>query len=833
VNRTLSTKYAIRFASLLAVLIVVLISLAGFIAFGVTQDLHKQLKSTFSQAQIINQKEALVESSNYLSNRLFNPLYNLDITNLNAEIHQISRWLPTRYILILDKNGYVLTDGSGANPRYGENVKLPPRLTPDSPIFLHTEKGGEFFFAIGYAHETAGFAKVGISSTLFQKSMVNLGKELDIIWKNFAGTMAMLGAAGIGLTMILCFYLSWRLSRSLSRPLAEMGRAADQFAAGNLDHQLVADTSDEVGDLARSLNKMAGDLKKTGHLLSKAQEMAGLGSWEWNRGSNQLILSSSAYQIMGVNQRNFKPTLDNLLSLLKPDERIRIARALNLSLKKPVSIEFAFLRNNEERIVHLQGEPVSGNKPHPEGCIGTIQDVTEQRRSEKKMTYLANYDTLTDLPNRNLFQERLAHAITQANRNDSSVALLFIDLDRFKDINDSLGHHIGDKLLNSVAIRLLKVLRESDTVARLGGDEFTIILENLESPQYAAGIAQKVLEKLSRSFLIEGRELFITASIGITIYPRDATDISALLKNADTAMYLAKDEGKGTYRFFTPELNLQAHQRMALENNLRRAMEKRDFELHYQPQLDLSTGRIVAMEALLRWRHNGELIRPDEFIPVLEETGMLTELTGWILKESCTRANQWQDAGFEDLTIAINLSPKQLQQKDLIDMLQKTLKLTGLSAGHLELEITENSLVNQEKANSNLSRIKELGIKLAVDDFGTGYSSLSYLKLFKIDTLKIDRSFVRDILTDKNDALIISAVVALSGHLGITPVAEGVETPEQASLLKNLGCDIAQGYLFSKPLPPEQLLEWATSQQVFKLNPKTIAFPSAQLSSSS
>ena len=357
--------------------------------------------------------------------------------------------------------------------------------------------------------------------------------------------------------MMLCFYLSWRLSRSISKPLAEMSRAADQFATGNLEHQLNIQTNDEVGTLAKALNKMAGNLKKTSQLLSKAQEMAGLGSWEWNRTTNQLAFSSGAFQILGIKQKNSELRLEYLLAMLRPDDRSRVSRSLNLSRKKNISVEFTLLRNNQERLIHLQGEPVVTGNGHTGGCIGTIQDVTEQRRSEKKMIYLANYDTLTDLPNRNLFQERLTHAINQANRNSSSVALLFIDLDRFKAINDSLGHHVGDKLLNSVAIRLLKVLRECDSVARLGGDEFTVILEDLDSPQYAAMVAQKVLDKLSRSFILEGRELFITASIGITIFPRDAEDTGTLLKNADTAMYLAKDEGKGTYRFYTPELNVR------------------------------------------------------------------------------------------------------------------------------------------------------------------------------------------------------------------------------------------------------------------------------------
>jgi len=829
VNRTLSTKYAIRFAGLLALLIVVLLCLAGFSGLALTRNLHNELKNTFSQAQILNQKETLLESANYLSNRLLNPLFDLDITSINVEISHLRRWLPASTVLILDKDGRILSDGSDTNPRYGEKIAVPPIVKPYSPILLQTEVGKELFFAIGFADEVAGYAQISLDNKLFSTSVDTLEKDLETLWSNFRASLATLAAIGISLTMVLCFYLSWRLSHSLSKPLAEMSRAADQFAAGNLEHQLSAPTNDEIGDLARALNKMATNLKKSDQLLSKAQEMAGLGSWEWNRATNELILSSGTFQIMGIKKQNFEPSLDSLLAMLKPEERIRVGRALNLSQKKNISVEFTFLRNSEERLILLQGEPVTPSKDHPGGCVGTIQDVTEQRHSEKRMSYLANYDTLTDLPNRNLFQERLVHALNQAGRNSSSVAILFIDLDRFKAINDGLGHHIGDKLLNSVAIRLLKVLRESDTIARLGGDEFTVILENLESPQYAAMIAQKVLDKLSRSFHIEGRELFITASIGITIYPRDAADMGTLLKNADTAMYLAKEEGKGTYRFFTPELNVQAHKRMNLENSLRKAMEKREFEIHYQPQLNLASGELTAMEALLRWNHKGRWIPPDEFIPVLDETGMLSELTGWMLKETCTRTCQWHNAGFLNLRVAVNLTAKQVQQKDLVSLLRRTLKLTGLPAENLELEITENALVNQKAADSNLSHIKKLGVKLAVDDFGTGYSSLSYLKMFNVDTLKIDRTFIRDILTDKNDALIISAVVALSGHLGITTVAEGVETQEQADMLQKLGCDIVQGYLFSRPLPSEKLLDWARARHGFMGETETSTFHSAQL----
>ncbi|MBN2428756.1 MAG: EAL domain-containing protein [Deltaproteobacteria bacterium] len=814
VNRTISTKYATRFAGLLAVLIVGALCLAGFTGLALTRDLHRELKSTISRAQIVNQKEILLESTNYLSNRLFNPLFNLDISSINDEINHIKILIPSSSVLILDKNGQILTDGRDGTPRYGEKINVPPMVKPNAPILLQTEAGKDLFFAIGFDDEIAGYTRIHLDNNLFNASIATLEKELENLWANFRQSLAILAAMGVSLTMMLGFYLSWRLSRSISKPLAEMGHAADQFATGNLEHQLNIQTNDEVGALAKALNKMAGNLKKTSQLLSKAQEMAGLGSWEWNRVTNQLVLSSGAFQILGITQKNSELRVEYLLAMLRPDARSRVSRALNLSRKKNISVEFTFLRNNQERLIHLQGEPVAASNGHPGGCIGTIQDVTEQRRSEKKMTYLANYDTLTDLPNRNLFQERLTHAINQANRNSSSVALLFIDLDRFKAINDSLGHHIGDKLLNSVAIRLLKVLRECDSVARLGGDEFTVILEDLDSPQYAAMVAQKVLDKLSRSFILEGRELFITASIGITIYPRDAEDTGTLLKNADTAMYLAKDEGKGTYRFYTPELNVLAHKRMDLENSLRKAIEKREFEIHYQPQLNLETGELTAMEALLRWRHKGRWIPPDEFIPVLDETGMLSELTGWMLKETCTRTSQWRNAGFRNVKIAVNLTAKQVQQEDLINLLQRTLKLTGLPPENLELEITENALVNQKAADSNLSHIKRLGVKLAVDDFGTGYSSLSYLKLFNVDTLKIDRAFIRDILTDKNDALITSAVVALSKHLGITTVAEGVETQEQADLLHKLGCNIVQGFLFSRPLPAEQFLDWAQCHHV-------------------
>jgi len=430
----------------------------------------------------------------------------------------------------------------------------------------------------------------------------------------------------------------------------------------------------------------------------------------------------------------------------------------------------------------------------------------ERRQAETRLDQLAHYDTLTGLPNRSLFRERLERALAHAERGARQVALMFLDLDRFKLINDTLGHEAGDLLLKGVAQRLRACVRQEDTVARLGGDEFTVIMEHVGHVDDIAQIAQKILDGLAPPMQIGGHEVFASSSIGIAIYPTDARSMEALIQNADTAMYRAKDRGRNTYQFYAPEMNQRTLEHLELENALRRALERGEFLLYYQPKVDLSTRMICGMEALLRWqRPEVGLVSPGVFVPMLEETGLIDAVGAWVMHEACAQNKAWQAAGLPAVCVAVNLSPRQFLRSDIEGIVRQALADTGLEPHLLELEVTEGMLMHDpEHAAGILERIQAMGVThIDIDDFGTGYSSLAYIKRFPISTVKIDQSFVRGIPHDEEDAAIASAVIAMAHSLRMRAIAEGVENEAQLAFLEGLDCDEIQGYYFSKPLPAE------------------------------
>ena len=430
-----------------------------------------------------------------------------------------------------------------------------------------------------------------------------------------------------------------------------------------------------------------------------------------------------------------------------------------------------------------------------------------RKQAEEKVRFVASHDALTALPNRVMFAQRLDHALAQAQRHGRRLAVLFIDLDRFKVINDTLGHDFGDRLLREVARRLSAALRQSDTVARLGGDEFVVLLEDISDPMYVAAVAQKLIAALAEGYLLADREYHVTASVGASTYPDDAADAQALLKNADIAMYRAKEQGRNTFQFYSSHLNLHSVQRLNLESGLRRALERDELVLHYQPQVDLRSGRITGVEALVRWRHPElGLLPPGRFIAIAEETGVIVPIGEWVVKSACTAQRAWIDSGLAPLRIAVNLSARQFLRGDLPRDIRNVLGATGCDPACLELEITESMVMEDpERVVALLQQIREIGVRVAIDDFGTGHSSLAYLKRFPVDNLKIDRSFVSDIPADRGDAAITQAVIAMGHSLGMRVIAEGVETRAQHDFLLAQNCDEYQGYFFSKPLPEPEL----------------------------
>jgi diguanylate cyclase (GGDEF)-like protein len=427
-------------------------------------------------------------------------------------------------------------------------------------------------------------------------------------------------------------------------------------------------------------------------------------------------------------------------------------------------------------------------------------------QAEEAVKFVATHDALTGLPNRVMFNQRLTHALAQAQRYGRRLAVLFIDLDRFKIINDTLGHESGDVLLREVAARLTDNLRTTDTVARLGGDEFVVLVEEVADPLYLAGVAQKLITALSAGFPLSGQEYHVTASIGVSTYPDDGEDQQTLLKNADIAMYRAKEQGRNSFQFYSAQMNVHSVERLSLESGLRRALERNELTLHYQPQVDIRRGHITGMEALARWQHPElGLVPPDKFIHIAEETGLIVPIGQWVLQTACELQRVWHGLGIPDVRVAVNLSPRQFVHGDLLKEVLRALEQTGCLASCLELEITEGMVMhNPQRAVALLNQLKEMGVRVAIDDFGTGYSSLAYLKRFPIDSLKIDRSFILDIPGDKDDAAITQAVIAMAHSLELKVIAEGVETREQFNFLRKYRCDEMQGYYFSKPLPADQ-----------------------------
>ncbi len=439
--------------------------------------------------------------------------------------------------------------------------------------------------------------------------------------------------------------------------------------------------------------------------------------------------------------------------------------------------------------------------------VCSFLDVTEGRRAEEEIEHLAYHDSLTGLPNRLLFVDRIEVALSKARYSRESLMVLVVDLDRFKLINDSMGHKAGDALLQQTGARLRHSVQDGDTVARLGGDQFLVLMPRIGSPSSIPVIGERILEVIRRPYRIDGRELFVTASIGISLFPDDGDDVQTLLSSADTAMNRVKREGRDAFMLYRPDMNARARERMKLETALRRALERTEFHLAYQPQIDLLTGRIVGVEALLRWRRGEKVVvPPSDFISILEETGLIVSIGEWVLRTACAQVKAWHDEGFTEMRVAVNLSARQFQHASLVDTIRRLLRETGFPARSLLLEITES--VAMERAAGSLAKLAELkglGVQLALDDFGTGYSSLAYLKRFPIDVLKIDQSFVRGVEFDAKDAALGATAIAMAHGLDLRVIAEGVETEGQREFLVRQRCDEIQGFLVSRPLTPEAL----------------------------
>lgn len=577
--------------------------------------------------------------------------------------------------------------------------------------------------------------------------------------------------------------------------------------------------------------KLSSDvLRSSAEKLGNAQRIARLGLWEWNLKTHSMTCSEGCSRVLGLKDNSCVQNWQGLLNCIEESDRhnVRIFAEEAIELKDPFNIEFSIRTGVDDslRRIRLEAELDATNTGKSGHVHGTIQDITERANTEKQIHNLAYYDLVTGLPNRAQLNQQLHYTLQLALRNNTKFALLFLDLDHFKQVNDTLGHDAGDELLKQVSTRLTSVVREADiiststsrveelgsqhTVARLGGDEFVVLLGQISRAEDAARIAERIGHEIGERYDINGHDVAVTTTIGISVYPSDGEDSESLMKSADVAMYHAKESGRNGFQFYSRDIHEKALARFSAENELKKAIEDEDLTIVYQPKICFSTGFVIGVEALVRWDHaQSGFIKPDDFIPLAEETGLILPLGRWVMRTAAKQMQEWVEEGMAPLAIAVNCSSVQFKRGDMLKDIKDALVFSDLDPKHLEIEITESLLMDEfEESCQLLQGMKELGVQVSIDDFGTGFSSLSYLKNLPVDKLKIDKTFVGNLCTDTGDVAIVSAIITLSHHMNLSVVAEGVETEEQFAVLRNLKCNEGQGYLFGKPMDASVFREW-------------------------
>jgi diguanylate cyclase (GGDEF)-like protein/PAS domain S-box-containing protein len=553
------------------------------------------------------------------------------------------------------------------------------------------------------------------------------------------------------------------------------------------------------------------ELRRSEERMRIAMKAAKIGFWDLDVIKDEHVWSDTCKALLGV-APDSPANYQSLMNAVHPDDWKMMQTEINGAIQEKRDYVVEYRVTWPDNSVHWRtssGQAFYDDTGRVTRMSGITMDIDDRKLAEERVQFLAYYDALTGLPNRTLLRDRLAKAFAGARRQKYKVALLFLDLDRFKDINDSLGHSVGDLLLQEVAERLRRWGREQDTVARVGGDEFLIVLTGLKDVMDVAVAAERLMDAMTAEFAVQGRSLSIGCSVGISIFPEHGTAADDLIKNADAAMYCAKGAGRNNFRFYTENMNAQAVERLTLENGLRLALDKKELFLVYQPQMDMATGKIIGLEVLLRWQHSElGLLPPDKFIRIAENSGLILRIGEWVLRTACSQARKWQDEGLPAATVAVNVSAVQFRQEDFCELIRRVLQETGLAPEYLELELTESLLLSSADVTfSVLQKLKGMGLKLAIDDFGTGYSSFSYLRQFRVSKIKIDRSFVQDVAVNADDAAITAAIISMAKSLNLKVIAEGVENEAQMSFLQAHHCDEIQGYYFSKPLAVENVAD--------------------------
>ncbi|UZE97720.1 bifunctional diguanylate cyclase/phosphodiesterase [Alkalimarinus alittae] len=704
-------------------------------------------------------------------------------------------------------------------------IQLRLNVYPDSEIVL-----GELDSNISTVSHT--FPLIHNSEEIYTLGELTIVASMEGIYENLKRKVFVILTTQAFKTFFISILILWIFQYLVTRHLGRMAEYAQSLNIKHLDKPLVLDRentkfneSDELSQVTNAINSMRltliDDLQKQYESENEIRKL----SLALEQSPSSVLICDRSWKIEYINTKFSQLTGFELNDVISQHPR---------DINGDVSTQHAQLWDNiqlqVERVGVWQGEihntrkggerfweqsiitPIKDNEGRPNHYLILGEDISIRKRYEQQLLRQANYDILTGLPNRMLALDRLKLALAQARRDDHKVGLMFLDLDNFKHINDTMGHDNGDSLLIEASRRISSCLRGTSTVARLGGDEFLVILPSLDDDAAAEQVAERILQTFTPPFILTNQEVFISTSIGIAIYPTDSDTSSTLLQHADAAMYQAKDKGKSSFQRFSPEMNQDSHERLQIETRLRRALELEELELYYQPIVQASTGKIIGAEALIRWNNPTlGIISPDKFIPLAEETGLIVPIGDWVLNTACKDIKHWQQTTGMNLTIAVNVSPRQFRDGGFIETVNQVLSETQLDPQFLELEITERLILDKSIETSGIFKhLDEKGIKLSIDDFGTGYSALGYLKSYPFDTLKIDKSFVQDVIESSEDAALVTAIITMAHSLGLKVIAEGVEEAPQLGFLNQHNCDYAQGYFFSRPVPAEDFNNWLT-----------------------
>ncbi|MEW8251832.1 MAG: EAL domain-containing protein [Candidatus Thiodiazotropha sp.] len=812
--RSLQFRYTVAIGTGIVIVTLILATLFFFQSKELLSNIKSTTASTMSSALHEEAKKRLLNLSAILSEDLANPLYNFDMLAIYQLLQSVANLDDIAYVMVIDPEGVIVHDGTELLVNYGKPIEEREILdwirTRSTPHLINAEEVMEIVTPVLIGDERLGWVRIALFKKVQLENTANLTKQLSVLTSESHQRERYLLIFVTLFLLLLGLLLAVFISKRLVSPIRQLTDYVKRVGEGAYGIELKKSRSDEIGQLIQSFNRMSRDLSNTSvsraylnDVLNNLRDALVVVSVDMKI----LMVNDAACEMIGYDKQKLESM--SYYDLIDSRDGPRVKTWLEQLMEEEVeSIDARYVTASGSHVLVSLSGAFLRQSAGPGHIISVAQDVSERRKNEEHIRYLAQYDGLTNLPNRQLFRDRLRHAMEQAERDEHLIALMFIDLDRFKKVNDSLGHHAGDLLLKETAVRLKKMLRLGDTVARLGGDEFTVIAEQIKTITDGIKIAKSILEKIQEPFEIDSRQVHISCSIGIIFYPFAKDDIGSLIQKADMAMYHAKRSGRRQFCVYDHTLGANEEGILQLESELMVALKSKSFHLLYQPVVNTNTGETVGVEALLRWDHPRRgTLDPTEFIPFLENTGLIIELGDWVLERACREMLDYERSSGRCLQLNVNVSMHQFNQGNFSSRVESILTTAGFDPRRLELEITESSLVEDIEMSRNVVRnLKKFGVRIAVDDFGTGYSSFSYLRDFKLDTLKLDASFIKGLPDDGYAIGICTALIKMAEIMDLNVVAEGVEDASQVAWLSGEKVQQCQGYYFCEPVVLHDLI---------------------------